>query len=117
MNIGVGPYKGEQNVLKWVKWLAGVVSSLAVLAGAAAWAGDTRWIKIEESKQDDQRVTQQVLAQVQMSFERMRRQALEDKIYEITLIPASRRTDVQRALLDRTIRQLDQLNRHASITD
>lgn len=105
MNITTGPYKGEMTVAKWLKWIAGIIASLMTILAAVAWAGDTRWIRIEDSKRDDS----MVLAQVRKSIDGLRRQALEDKIYELTLIPEAKRTDTQRALLDRSVRQLNEI--------
>ncbi len=88
-----------------LKLLAGIVTSLGVLAGAVALAGDTRWPKIEDVRRWDA----DVLSQVRYSTERLRKQSLEDKIYEITTVPEHKRTNTQRAVLDRSIRQLNEI--------
>jgi len=99
--------KAERTIYFKMKWAAGIVSSFAIMAGAVAWAGDTRWAKIEDVRTWDRSVVEQI----RHSADYLRKQALEDKIYEITVIPEAKRTDTQRALLDRAKRQLEDINR------
>jgi hypothetical protein len=87
-------------VTRALKWIAGVITSIAVIGGAVAFAADTRY-----AQKDD------VKAEMQNSVNQLRKQALEDKIFELNLTPAAKRSDAQRALLDRSVRQLDDLNR------
>ena len=101
--------KIERTLYVKLKRAAGIVSSIAILFGAFAWAvalaGDTRWAKVEDVKQWDARIVQTVYR----TADRMRKQQLEDKVYEITTVPENKRTDTQRAVLDRSIRQLNEL--------
>ena len=83
---------------RWLKALAGVIASIAVLAGAFTWAADTRYAQ----KVD-------VVIAVQSSADRQRGLQVEDKIFEINLIPPDKRSDVQRALLDRYLREAEAL--------
>lgn len=96
----------EKSFVKRLIWLAGIITSLGVIAGAVAFAGDTRWARIEDVKAWDTNIA----AQVRYSSDKLRKQVLEDKIYEITTVPESKRTDTQRAVLDRSIRQMDEIN-------
>lgn len=96
----------KESLVNRFKWAAGIVSSFTILAGAVAWAGDTRWARIE----DVQRWDNTVLAQVKRSTDHLRKQALEDKVFELTTIPEAKRTDTQRATLDRAKRQLEDIN-------
>ena len=107
MALGDDVIRAERTIYTKLKWAAGIVSSFAILAGAVAWAGDTRWAKIEDVRAWDSNV----VAQIKHSTDYLRKQALEDKIYEITVIPEAKRTDTQRALLDRAKRQLEDINR------
>ena len=93
-------------VIRALKWAAGVITSTAVLAGAVAVAGDTRWAQIVDVHAWDSKVLQRV----QYSADQTRKQMLEDKIYEINLIPEHKRTDQQRAMLDRFNRQANELS-------
>lgn len=88
-----------------LKWAASIVTSISILFGAFAWAGDARWAKIEAMRAWDSRV----LSVVRQAVDNLRKQQLEDKIYEIVAVPEKKRTDTQRAVLDRSIRQLNEL--------
>ena len=83
---------------KYLKAAAGVVTSLAVLGGALAWAADTRY---------EQKGAAQVA--VQIAVDGLRKSTIEDKIFEINLVKPENRTDVQRALLDRYLREAEAL--------
>ena len=87
------------HITRWLKWAASIVTSLAILGGALAFAGDARYVQKGEMR-----------IEIRYSVDQLRKQTLEDKIYELTLIPDVKRTNDQRALLDRYIRQLNELN-------
>lgn len=82
-----------------IKWVAGMITSLAVIAGAATWAADTRYAQKAE-----------VQTIVQFAVDQSRKTTLEDDIFKLTLIKPEARTDEQRALLDRALRQMNDLN-------
>lgn len=101
--------QAERTLYVKLKWAAGIITSIVIIFGAFAWAvalaGDTRWAKIEEVKAWDQHV----LAAVHKATDGLRKQQLEDKVYEITVVPEGKRTDTQRAVLDRSVRQLNEI--------
>lgn len=86
-------------MLKCIKWFAGVITSVAIIGGAVTFAADIRYAQKSE-----------VGVQIRYATDQLRKTTLEDKIYELTLIKEAERTDAQRALLDRFIRQLNELN-------
>ena len=103
----------ERTLYVKLKWAAGIVTSITILFGAFAWAvavaGDTRWAKVEDVKQWDSKI----LNAVRRTAGEIRKQSLEDKIYEITTVPEAKRTDTQRAVLDRSVRQLTELTQNS----
>lgn len=85
-------------VAYWLKAAAGVVTSVTILGIALAWAADTRYAQ----KAD-------VLIAVHNAIDGLRKASVEDKIFEINLVSPDNRTDVQRALLDRYLREAETL--------
>lgn len=100
----------ERTLYTRLKWAAGIISSIAILFGAFTWAvalaGDTRWARVEDVKAWDSHI----LRALRSTASEIRKQQLEDKVFEITTVPEYKRTNTQRAVLDRSIRQLDELN-------
>ena len=78
---------------------ASIVTSLIVLGGAATFAADIRYVQKTEVQQ-----------QIKYSVDELRKAILDDKIYELTQIPEAQRTNEQRAILDRSIRQTQEIN-------
>jgi len=78
---------------------ASIVTSLIVLGGAATFAADIRYVQKGEVQQ-----------QIKYSVDELRKAILDDKIYELMQIPEVRRTNEQRAILDRSIRQTQEIN-------
>lgn len=111
-----GVEQAERTLYIKLKWMAGIVTSISILFGAFAWAvavaGDTRWAKIEDVKTWDSHI----MASVRKSTDRLRKQQLEDKVYEITVVPENKRTDTQRAVLDRSVRQLNEMAQNGNAT-
>lgn len=104
-------------VVKALKWAAGVVAAIGVLLTAAAFAGDTRYVQmadmtkaVQEVKKSTTDALEQAHTEMKFSVDQARKMDLEDKIFEITQIPEGKRTGVQRALLDRHLRQVNELN-------
>lgn len=87
------------STVKWLKWAAGLIGSLVILLGAIAWAGDTRYVQKEDFRNE-----------IRYSADQLRKATLEDKIFDLTRIPENRRTNDQRAQLDRYNRQMNELN-------
>lgn len=85
---------GEVNVS--LKWLAGVVTALTIILGAA-FTIDARYAHAD----DVQKQITNMTTQTSYAADSLRKQMLEDKIFEIQLIPEKQRSDVQRAILDR----------------
>lgn len=92
-------YVAGNTLARGLKWAASVVTSLAILGGALAFAGDARYVQKSEMR-----------IEIRYSVDQLRKQTLEDKIYELTLVPETKRSNEQRALLDRYLRQLQELN-------
>ena len=82
-----------------LKLAASIVTSLIVLGGAATFAADIRYVQKTEVQQ-----------QIKYSVDELRKAILDDKIYELTQIPEAQRTNEQRAILDRSIRQTQEIN-------
>jgi len=82
-----------------LKLAAGNVTSLIVLGGAATFAADIPYVQKTEVQQ-----------QIKYSVDELRKAILDDKIYELTQIPEAQRTNEQRAILDRSIRQTQEIN-------
>jgi len=82
-----------------LKLAASIVTSLIVLGGAATFAADIRYVQKGEVQQ-----------QIKFSVDELRKAILDDKIYELTQIPEAQRTNEQRAILDRSIRQTQEIN-------
>src|SRR3990172_6279251 len=78
---------------------ASIVTSLIVLGGAATFAADIRYAQKGE-----------VATQIKFSVDELRKSMLDDKIYELMQIPEAQRTNEQRAILDRSIRQTQEIN-------
>jgi hypothetical protein len=96
--------------------IVGIVSSLGVLVGAVI-AVESRYVHaadLEQFKQEQVRAFKQQSADSQITVNELRKQMLEDKIFEIQLIPPSRRTDVDRARLDKYSRDLDTVNKRTT---
>ena|SRR3990167_3827395 len=82
-----------------VRLAASIVTSLLILGGAATFAADIRYAQKGE-----------VATQIRFSIDELRKSILDDKIYELTQIPESQRSNEQRAILDRSIRQTQEIN-------
>ena len=90
----------EGALARMLKKIAGIITSLVVIMGAIAFAADTRYAQKEELHKE-----------VQGVLVDMRKTTLDDKIFEIQLTPEAKRSDVQRALLDRYVREADTLRK------
>lgn len=86
-------------------WVAGIIVSIGIIGSAITWAADQRYMRISA-----------VQAAIEKSADESRRDTLEDEIFKITQVPESQRTDIQRALLDRYKRKIDELNAKLSRT-
>src|SRR3990167_30916 len=82
-----------------LKLAASIVTSLIVLGGAATFAADIRYVQKGEVQQ-----------QIKYSIDELRKSILDDKIYELMQIPETQRSNEQRAILDRSIRQTQEIN-------
>lgn len=85
-------------MMTWIMRIGSTIAAAGVIGGAVAWAADTRYAQKTE-----------VQAAVQNAADGLRASSIEDKIFEINLVPPERRTDVQRALLDRYLREAEAL--------
>ena len=73
--------------------------SLGVIGAALVWAADTRYAQ-----------TIHVQQIVDKSASVYRREAVDDRLFELEQIKESDRTDAQKAMIDRYRRKLDELN-------
>lgn len=85
-------------LMSWIIRTGGTLAALGVIVGALSWGADTRYAQKAE-----------VRVVVQKAVDGLRGASIEDKIFEINLIPLDKRTDVQRALLDRYLREAEAL--------
>jgi hypothetical protein len=95
-----------------IKAASGIIASLSVILGAV-FALDARYVHagdISEIKADQSRAIQQLSTDNQVQINSLRKQMLEDKVFEIQLIAPSKRTDVDRARLDKYQRDLEEIN-------
>ena len=94
-----------------VKIIAGLISGLTVII-STAFAIDSRYAKTQEltnfKQEQNQAIVQQGRAN-QGIVNNLRRQMLEDKIFEIELINPAKRTDYDRAKLEKYKRDLQEL--------
>lgn len=93
----------ENDVMSAMQWIIRIGSTLAatiVIFGAISWAADTRYAQKGE-----------VGRAIQVAVDGLRQSTIEDKIFEINLVPPDQRTNVQRALLERYIRESEDLKR------
>lgn len=78
----------------WLKSTAAALPLVLVIAGAATYAMDSRYI---------------TTASLELAFAKIRYRELEDKIFELSQIPEKTRTVRTRALLDRYLRELQRI--------
>ncbi len=90
------------SLMTWIMRIGSTLAAVGVIFGAIAFAADTRY---------EQKGVAQVA--VQAAVDGLRKSTIEDKIFEINLVPPEKRTDVQRALLDRYLREAEELRKKA----
>lgn len=100
----------EDNLLKII---TGSIGALSIILGAA-FTIDSRYVHagdlVQMKQAQDKQFRQQSL-ESQVTVNELRKQMLEDKVFEIQLIPPQKRTDVDRARLDKYMRDLDSITR------
>lgn len=89
-------------VIRGLKWTAGVVTAVAILLSAATWAGDTRYVTKSEFQAF---ATAQAIA-IERAAIVLRKGMLEDKVFELDLVPDDQKSSVQRAMANRAKTQL-----------
>lgn len=92
-----------------LKGMAATIVALTVIVTTVV-TFDTRYVHagdLTEFKAEHTRAIQMQSIQSQAAINDLRRQTLEDKIFEIQLIPPARRSDVDRARLDKYTRDLE----------
>src|SRR5258708_40177570 len=97
---------------KTVKLASGAVAALSTIIGAAFFiddryghAGDVKAMHAEQVQ-----AIHENRIEVKRAADMLRKQTLDDKIFEINLIPTNQRTNMQRALLDRYSREVQEIN-------
>lgn len=95
----IGDGKG---VIQGIKWIASLIIALAIVGAAATWVGDTRYI----TKSEFQAFALAQEATVIRTAAALRKGLLEDKIFELDLVPDVQKSDVQRAMVNRAKTQL-----------
>ncbi len=93
-------------LVKSLKYVSGVILSMIIILGAAAWAGDTRWVTNEKLE----RVIKTAEKNSERTANALRKQLLEDKIFELDQIPDREKTNIQRAVANRTRTQLQEVS-------
>ncbi len=94
-----------------MKILGGTITTLGIIAGAVL-SIDSRYVHADDLtqfKQEHARGIQQLGSDSQVQVNDLRRQMLEDKIFEIQLIPPNKRTDSDRARLDKYTRDINMI--------
>lgn len=106
--------RGEDitTISRSLKWVSGIVASVAIFAGAVLSFDQTyaRAADVEQMRVEVTTNIQQARVEARYSVDQLRKMTLEDKVYELNLVPFAKRTDAQRALLDRYLRQMRELN-------
>jgi len=87
-----------------IKAVVGVLLFCGTIISAALFADD-RYAKAVDLRN----LAESVKKDSMMATDTLRKQMLEDKIFELDLVPEHKRTDMQRAMLNRTIAQLRDL--------
>ena len=90
--------------------VTGIVTSISILVGTVL-TFDARYVHasaLEEFKQEHVRTIQQVTKDNQSQITQLRRQTLEDKIFELDVKRG--RSPTERAILDRYKRELDKVS-------
>ena len=90
---------------KRLKVIAGAVASLSTIVGAAFFV-DARYAHAEAVVA----LIRQARDESRYAAEQLRKQLLEDKVFEINLVPEAKRTNTQRALLERYKAQVGEIN-------
>lgn len=106
-------FKAKENP---VKTISGSIGTLAIIVGAVLGV-DARYVKaddLKDFKMEHTRSVQALEIQSQTQVNTLRKQMLEDKVFEIQLIPPAKRTDVDRARLDKYQRDLQEITRQIS---
>lgn len=88
-----------------ISWIVGAVISIV----STAFAIDQRYAHAEDVEKFKTEQSQAIVVQGQLqtqALDMFRRQMLEDKIFELELIPQNKRTVVDNAKLERYKRQL-----------
>lgn len=95
-------YKRRDNdvvsLMTWIIRIGSTLAAVGVIFGTIVWGADTRYAQRTE-----------VQAIVQQAVDGLRKSSVEDKIFEINLVPPETRTNAQRALLDRSLREAGEL--------
>lgn len=88
-----------------ISWVAGAVISIV----STAFAIDQRYAHAEEVEKFKTEQSRAIVVQGQLqtqALDMFRRQMLEDKIFELELIPPNKRSQIENAKLERYKRQL-----------
>jgi hypothetical protein len=97
---------------KTVKLASGVVAAFSTIVGAAFFIDD-RYAHASDVKAMNAEQVQAIKEnriETHRAADMLRKQLLEDKIFEITVLPPEKRTGIQRALLDRYSREVQEIN-------
>ena len=95
-----------------LKVLAGVVASVGTIVGTAFMI-DARYAHaadIAALRDGQAQLAKQTREETRYAADILRKQLLEDRIFELTLVSASQRTSTQRALLERYRTQVLEIN-------
>ena len=88
-----------ERVVKSIRVTAGLITAIAIILAAIAWAGDARYVLKGEMQKA-----------LQYSNDQLRKTTLEDEIFKLSQIPPAERNNEQRAVLERSLRQMTDIN-------
>ena len=104
---------GKALTLETLSWIAGILCSIVAGTGATILWAEGHYAKADTLNQYHTELVRAIAEnrkETGRAADDLRKQLLEDKIFELNLIPDAKRTDVQRALLERYKAQVNEIN-------
>src|SRR5258708_2414341 len=103
-------------VLNWngktMKIMSALIGSVGSVVAAAFFVDDryAHAIDVKAMHQEQVRAIYENRQETKRAADMLRKQFLEDEVFKITLLPSRARSNIQRALLDRYTRELQEIN-------
>lgn len=95
-----------------IQWVAGLVTAIATILGAAFFV-DSRYAHAQELVQFKSEVAQELhrgSIEMRLQTQELRRQTIEDKLFELDSKDADKLTSTEKAIRQRYRRQLTDIN-------